>query len=77
MRLCLGVYGAFMEPRPSFDFEDGADSISISGHKFIGSPFPTGVLITKNPIETKCQRVFHILDHSTPPLPAPEMVIAL
>lgn len=42
-----GVYGPFMDPRPAFDFEDGADSISISGHKFIGSPFPTGVLLTK------------------------------
>ncbi|GIQ57693.1 histidine decarboxylase [Flavobacterium collinsii] len=42
-----GSYGAFMEPRLPFDFMDGADSISISGHKFIGSPIPTGVIITK------------------------------
>jgi histidine decarboxylase len=42
-----GSYGAFMEPRFPFDFKDGADSISISGHKFIGSPIPTGVIITK------------------------------
>lgn len=42
-----GTYGAFMEPRLPFDFQDGADSISISGHKFIGSPIPTGVIITK------------------------------
>jgi histidine decarboxylase len=42
-----GSYGAFMEPRFPFDFKDGADSISISGHKFIGSPMPTGVLIAK------------------------------
>jgi histidine decarboxylase len=42
-----GTYGAFMEPRLPFDFADGADSISISGHKFIGSPIPTGVIITK------------------------------
>jgi len=42
-----GAYGAFMEPRPSFDFKDGADSIAISGHKFIGSPIPCGVVITK------------------------------
>ena len=42
-----GSYGAFMEPRLPFDFKDGADSISISGHKFIGSPIPTGVIITK------------------------------
>jgi histidine decarboxylase len=42
-----GSYGAFMEPRLPFDFKDGADSISISGHKFIGSPIPAGVIITK------------------------------
>jgi histidine decarboxylase len=42
-----GSFGAFIEPRPSFDFKDGADSISISGHKFIGCPFPTGVIMTK------------------------------
>ena len=30
-----------------FDFKDGADSISISGHKFIGSPIPCGVIVTK------------------------------
>lgn len=42
-----GTYGAFMEPRKPFDFKDGADSISISGHKFVGSPIPCGVIITK------------------------------
>lgn len=42
-----GSYGAFMEPRIPFDFKDGADSISISGHKFIGSPIPCGVIVTK------------------------------
>lgn len=42
-----GSFGAFMEPRLPFDFKDGVDSISISGHKFIGSPMPTGVLIAK------------------------------
>lgn len=42
-----GSYSAFIEPRPAFDFEDGADSIAISGHKFIGSPIPCGVVIVK------------------------------
>lgn len=42
-----GTFGAFIEPRIPFDFKDGADSISISGHKFIGSPIPCGVIITK------------------------------
>ncbi len=42
-----GSFGNFMEPKIPFDFSCGADSISISGHKFIGSPIPTGVLIAK------------------------------
>lgn len=48
-----GSYGAFMEPRSPFDFKDGADSISISGHKFIGSPIPSGVIITKRTLRDK------------------------
>lgn len=42
-----GSFGSFMNPKIPFDIADGADSISISGHKFIGSPIPTGVLIAK------------------------------
>jgi histidine decarboxylase len=42
-----GTYGAFIEERVPFDFKDGVDSISISGHKFIGSPMPTGIIIAK------------------------------
>ncbi len=42
-----GSYGPFMSQHIPFDFQDGADSLSISGHKFIGSPFPSGVIITR------------------------------
>ncbi|MCW3465484.1 histidine decarboxylase [Chitinophaga nivalis] len=42
-----GSYSAFIEPRPAFDFADGADSMAISGHKFIGSPIPCGVVVAK------------------------------
>ncbi len=42
-----GTYLALLEKEPRFDFENGADSISISGHKFIGSPIPCGVIIVK------------------------------
>jgi histidine decarboxylase len=44
--LC-GGYAAFLDPRPSWDFEDGADSIAISGHKFIGSPIPCGIVLAR------------------------------
>lgn len=42
-----GSYSAFIEPRPAFDFADGADSIAISGHKFMGSPMPSGVVVAR------------------------------
>ncbi|WP_103068105.1 histidine decarboxylase [Aquimarina sediminis] len=42
-----GGFAPFVTPRPEFDFKDGIDSISISGHKFIGSPMPSGVVIVK------------------------------
>lgn len=42
-----GTINAFLDPRPAFDFADGADSIAISGHKFIGSPMPTGVVVAR------------------------------
>ncbi len=42
-----GSFAPFVSPKIPFDFEDGADSIAISGHKFIGSPVPSGVIITK------------------------------
>lgn len=42
-----GGYCAYLEPRPSWDFADGADSISISGHKFFGAPVPCGVALAR------------------------------
>lgn len=44
--LC-GAMAPFLDPKPPFDFADGADSISISGHKFIGSPMPCGVVLAR------------------------------
>jgi histidine decarboxylase len=40
-----GIYTALLEPHHPFDFEDGVNSINISGHKFVGSPIPSGVII--------------------------------
>jgi histidine decarboxylase len=40
-----GIPSAFIDPHIPFDFADGADSISISGHKFIGAPLPCGVVL--------------------------------
>jgi histidine decarboxylase len=42
-----GTYSALLELEPGFDFSFGADSITISGHKFIGSPLPCGLVLVK------------------------------
>ncbi len=42
-----GAIAPFLDPRPAFDFADGADSIAISGHKFLGSPIPCGIVLAK------------------------------
>ena len=44
-----GIPLALTDPdiRPGFDFADGADSIIVSGHKFLGTPMPCGVVVVK------------------------------
>ena len=44
--LC-GMTLPFLEGAPVFDFRAGIDSISISGHKFIGAPMPCGVVLAR------------------------------
>jgi histidine decarboxylase len=44
-----GIPLALLDPRtrPGFDLADGADSVAVSGHKFLGSPLPCGVVIVR------------------------------
>lgn len=42
-----GMILPFIEQAQPFDFAAGAHSISISGHKFIGSPLPCGVVLAR------------------------------
>jgi len=42
-----GMILPFVEPAQPFGFDAGLDSLSISGHKFIGSPIPCGVVLAK------------------------------
>lgn len=53
--LCGGT-APFVTPRPRFDFEDGADSLSVSGHKSFGSPIPCGVVLAKKSNVSKIAR---------------------
>lgn len=43
-----GMAMAFIDNPPAWDFADGADSISISGHKWLGAPVPCGVALAKS-----------------------------
>ncbi len=42
-----GMILPFIKLAPKFDFPSGADSIAVSGHKFIGMPVPSGVVIAR------------------------------
>ncbi len=42
-----GMILPFVDQPQPWDFQAGADSIAISGHKFIGSPVPCGVALAK------------------------------
>ncbi|GIW88388.1 MAG: histidine decarboxylase [Isosphaeraceae bacterium] len=42
-----GMILPFVDRPQPWNFEAGIDSISISGHKFIGAPFPCGVVIAR------------------------------
>ncbi len=49
----FGCMLPFIDGAPQFDFALAIDSVAISGHKFLGSPIPTGVVLTRGrePIE--------------------------
>lgn len=42
-----GMILPFVDQPQPFTFADGIDSISVSGHKMIGSPIPCGVVVAK------------------------------
>ncbi|WP_415328763.1 histidine decarboxylase [Chryseobacterium sp. MMS23-Vi53] len=57
-----GSFAQFLTPKPSFDFSEGADSIIISGHKFIGSPIPCGIIIVRKSNKEKVSNYVNIID---------------
>lgn len=42
-----GMILPFVDDAPAFSFADGIDSISVSGHKMIGSPIPCGIVLAR------------------------------
>jgi histidine decarboxylase len=48
-----GLILPFLIDRPGFDLADGADSISVSGHKALGSAWPCGVVVTRDSLRRR------------------------
>jgi len=42
-----GMILPFLDKPPAWNFSSGIDSISISGHKMVGSPIPCGIVLAK------------------------------
>lgn len=57
-----GSYAQFLNPKPNFDFTEGADSINTSGHKFIGSPIPCGVVIVLKHHKEQVSQYVNVID---------------
>ena len=55
-----GAYAGLLDPRPAYDFSDGADSIAVSGHKFLGAPIPCGIVIAR---KHNVQRIARAIDY--------------
>lgn len=43
-----GLALAFIDNPPAWDFASGIDSLSISGHKWLGSPIPCGIALARS-----------------------------
>lgn len=57
----FGMILPFLDNPPAFGFDRGVDSLSISGHKMIGSPMPCGIVLSKkNYIDAVAQSVEYI-----------------
>lgn len=63
-----GCYAGFVQGA-SYDFADGVDSISVSGHKFLGVTMPCGAVIIKD-----CRR--KVVQENVPYIDSPDSTIS-
>lgn len=64
-----GMILPFVDNPQPYGFNDGIDSVAISGHKLIGSPVPCGVILTKRQYVAKIARAIEyvgIMDTTLP-----------
>lgn len=52
-----GMVLPFVDNAPVWDFQAGIDSLSISGHKLIGSPVPSGVVLARKEHVSRISRL--------------------
>lgn len=55
-----GAMLPFIESAPAFDFRFEIASIAISGHKFLGSPIPSGVVLSRPDLCKPARRVEYV-----------------
>lgn len=56
-----GMILPFLDGPPAWDFTAPVDSVSISGHKMVGCPFPCGVALARKPnVDRIARRVEYI-----------------
>jgi histidine decarboxylase len=51
-----GIPAALLDEEPGFDLAAGADSISVGGQEFIGTPFPCGTVILRRSLRDRVAR---------------------
>jgi histidine decarboxylase len=57
----MGMILPFIKDAPLFDFRLPIDSISVSGHKMIGSPIPCGIVIARKENVERIQRHIELI----------------
>ena len=56
-----GMVLPFIDGAPVWDFRAGIDSLSISGHKLIGSPVPSGVVLARRGHVSRISRLIEVV----------------
>lgn len=56
-----GMILPFVDDPQPFGFDEGVDSVSVSGHKLIGAPLPCGVVVTKRAYVERVGRAIELV----------------
>ncbi|NOH73141.1 histidine decarboxylase [Vibrio pectenicida] len=61
---CHGMIVPYLDNPPGFSFKHGIDSISVSGHKMLGSPTPCGIVLA---LKKHTDKVSHQIEYIAAP----------